>query len=349
MKITVTILWVAISCFFTPAISNSIRCRTGCEQNSNGGHPCLELALTKSLQSTTIVLGEFICAYDKFKDLEDKSELTKAIQNIEIVTGCGLRKLLGSDATLDDLLMDRNGILHNLIATVLDLLNDLHIDMTTLKCGPLNYLSGGQEQDKVFLDGGKTGKKRPARNLLLGLLGGSNGLGGVTNLVSGVTGLIPGLLGGPQLGQIGHGGKCSDSNMVGNLLGGLLGGQNGQANGLFGLTGVISNLVNGLTQNIGGITNGVGGLTGSVGHLIDGTSGLLGGLGSLAGGLGGLTGGLGSLAGGLGSVTNGLGKITSVAGDISGVTTGLLGGLSGVNGRVASGGSAGGLLSLVGK
>ncbi|KAM4676003.1 uncharacterized protein O3C94_008640 [Discoglossus pictus] len=241
MKITAAFLLVTVSCFFVPAISNSIKCRKGCQQNPKWQSSCLEVSLINNLLPTINVLAEFICAYDKFKNAEDKSKLSTAIQNIETVTGCSLSNLLGSETTLDDLLMDVNGALQNLLKTVLHLLKGLKLEsITTSMCGSLkptlskvletlDYTPDGPEQDELTQTTG--GEKRPTRDLL------SNLLGGVTSIVPGLTGNANGCQGqqGGNGGILNVGGLVKDLPLVRQLLGG----QNG---GLLSILGLLQNV-----------------------------------------------------------------------------------------------------------
>ncbi|XP_077117235.1 uncharacterized protein LOC143773769 [Ranitomeya variabilis] len=299
MKTMCLLLVTAALCCFAPAASNVIRDENG----SVAGLSCLQKAISADVNAANGVI-EFFCSCMKYKD--DKTELIKALKELEDVTGC---TMLGSGQNPAHGTTDEKYAL-SVIAQLLEQLSanafELAITCVLLDDMPTDLTPSSKD------DAGQ-GHKRTTRQLSI--------LDPVLNIVPGgnlVQGLLNGLLGGLLGGRGGGGllGGLLGGQGGGGLLGGLLGGQGG--GGLLG--GVLGG------QGGGGLLGGLLGGQGRGGGLLGGLLGGQGG-GGLLGSLLGSGGPLGLLGGGLderGGQNQG-GLVGNLVGGLTG--GGLLGGL----------------------
>ncbi|CAJ0967369.1 unnamed protein product [Ranitomeya imitator] len=186
MKTMCLLLVTAALCCFAPAASNVIRDENG----SVARLSCLQKAISADVKAANGVI-EFFCSCMKYKD--DKTELIKALEELEDVTGC---TMLGSGQNPAHGTTDENDAL-SVIAQLLEQLRanafELAITCVLLDDMPTDLTPSSQD------DAGQ-GHKRTTRQL------------------DSVLNLVPGLLGGVLGGQRG-----------GGLLGGILGGRYGNS------------------------------------------------------------------------------------------------------------------------
>ncbi|XP_069620310.1 PE-PGRS family protein PE_PGRS33-like [Ranitomeya imitator] len=318
MKTMCLLLVTAALCCFAPAASNVIRDENG----SVARLSCLQKAISADVKAANGVI-EFFCSCMKYKD--DKTELIKALEELEDVTGC---TMLGSGQNPAHGTTDENDAL-SVIAQLLEQLRanafELAITCVLLDDMPTDLTPSSQD------DAGQ-GHKRTTRqldsvlNLVPGLLGGVLGgqrggglLGGILGGGQGGGGLLGGILGGGQGG--------------GGLLGGILGGGQGGGGlleGILGGGGLLGGILGGGGR--GGLLGSLLGSGGPLGSLLGGSllQSILSVPGSLLGGglLGGVLGGQGGSAGARGGQNQG-GLVGNLVGGLTGGggSGGLLGGL----------------------
>ncbi|XP_073401148.1 uncharacterized protein [Dendrobates tinctorius] len=274
MRTILPLLVIGVTICFDAATSNYIiRNRDGdTKQDSAGMRSCLQKAMVEDGTAVDGVIV-FLCSFMKYKDMRNKEELMEAIQHLVDITGCSTKDIFGTEASLEQVALDRNGVLTSHIAIMEQLLeNHVILPITTTACAFLNYIEKFSDFVPQSSNGVIKRNNRTTRDLLGlvgGLTGGLDGIGALLNL----------------LGIVGKAVKVLDPVLllVGKLLDGLGGVTNLLGGGVNGVTGLIDPLLGGL----GGSGSSQGGLLGGVGGILSGLTGTLGGLtgGILNGGL----------------------------------------------------------------
>ncbi|XP_077117236.1 uncharacterized protein LOC143773770 [Ranitomeya variabilis] len=266
MRTILPLLVIGVTICFDAATSKYI-IRNGdgdTKQDSAAMPSCLQKAMVENGTAVDGVII-FLCSFMKYKDMRNKEELMEAIQHLVDITGCSAKDIFGSEASLEQVALDRNGVLTSHITIMEQLLeNHVILPITTTVCAFLNYIEKSSDFVLQSSNGVIQRKNRNTRDLLGllgGLTGGLDGIGALLNLLC----------------IVGKAVKVVDPvlSLVGKLL-----------DGLGGVTNLLGGGLNGVTGLLGPLLGGLGGSSASQGDLL---GGLLGGLTDT---LGGLTGGI---------------------------------------------------------
>ncbi|XP_073506760.1 uncharacterized protein [Phyllobates terribilis] len=262
MRTILPLLVIGVTICFDAATSNYIA-RNGegkTKQDSAAMPSCLQKAMAENGTAVDGVIV-FLCSFMKYKDMKNKEELTEAIQELVDATGCSAKDIFGMEASLEQVSLDRNGVLTSHVTIMEQLLeNHVILPITTTVCEFLNYIEKSSDFVPQSSKGVIQRKNRTTRDLLGGLTGGLDGLGALLNLLS-IVGKVVNVanpvltplltLSGGVTNLLG-GGLNSVVGLLAPLLGGLGGSGPSQGDLLGGLLGGVVNTLGGLTGGRGG-------------------------------------------------------------------------------------------------
>ncbi|KAE8614127.1 hypothetical protein XENTR_v10008000 [Xenopus tropicalis] len=142
--IAVFLLLAAVSSYFTPATSQCLKqCVDNCSQTPfMTGYPvCVQNALATNKIGTISVVARVMCAFDRTKDTSNKVELVMSVNAFLNVTGCPRSLILGPRGTMDDLILDINGLLQNVLRISVNVLTQFNLgNLAIPPCGLLSNL-----------------------------------------------------------------------------------------------------------------------------------------------------------------------------------------------------------------